>query len=106
VTVDCVHAVMYLEKTAAWNKPGVFNRTGMIVDYNEGSDEVKTVFPGSPAAVAGLKAGDRIIAINGSKPSDDPNDPLFKQSIGTVLHMEVRRGKTSQTYDVTLRDVL
>lgn len=106
VTVDCVHGEMYLEKTAAWKKPGVFNRTGMIVDYNEGSDEVKTIFPGSPAEIAGLKPGDRIVAINGSKPSDDPNDPVFKQPIGTVLHLEVLRGKTSQTYDVTLRDVL
>lgn len=53
VTVDCRHAAMYLEKTAAWNKPEAFNRTGMIIDYSEGADEVKTVFPGSPAEIAG-----------------------------------------------------
>jgi hypothetical protein len=106
VIVDCIHAVMYLEKNTAWNKPGVFNRTGMIVDYNQGSDEVKTVFPGSPAEAVGLKAGDRIVAINGNKPSDDPNDPVFKLPIGTVLHLDVRRGETSQAYNITLRDVI
>ncbi len=106
VTVDCSRAVMYLEKTAAWNKPQPFNRTGMLVDYNEGSDEVKTVFPGSPAEAAGLKVGDRIVGINGNKPSDDPNDPIFMQPIGTVLHLQVQRNDTSQSYEVKLRDVL
>ena len=106
VTVDCKHAVMYLEKTSLWNEPAVFNRTGMIVDYNHGSDEIKTVFAGSPAEVAGLKQGDRILTIDGANPSDDPNDPLFKQPVGTVLHLQVRRGAVSRTYDLTLRNVL
>ena len=106
VTVDCKHAVMYLEKTPLWNKPASFNRSGMLVDYNHDSDEIKTVFPGSPAEAAGLRQGDRILTINGTKPSDDPNDPLFKQPVGTVLHLQVQRGEISQTYDVTLRDVL
>lgn len=106
VIVDCKHAIMYLEKTPLSNEPAVFNRTGMIVDYNHGSDEIKTVFPGSPAEAAGLRQGDHILTINGAKPSDDPNDPLFKQPVGTVLHLQVRRGEISQAYDVTLRDVL
>lgn len=106
VTVDCKHAVMYLEKTPLWNKPASFNRSGMLVDYNHDSDEIKTVFPDSPAEAAGLRQGDRILTINGTKPSDDPNDPLFKQPVGTVLHLQVQRGEISQTYDVTLRDVL
>jgi hypothetical protein len=106
VTVDCKHAAMYLEKTPLWNEPAVFNRTGMIVDYSHGSDEIKTVFPGSPAEAAGLKLGDHILTIDGAKPSDDPNDPLFKQPVGTVLHLQVRRGDVSRTYDVTLRNML
>jgi hypothetical protein len=106
VTVDCQHAMMYLEKQPDWDKPGTFNRSGMLVDFNQGSDEVKTVFPGSPAEVAGIKRGNRILTINGKKPSDDPNEPLFRQPIGTMLHLKVKRGDTSQTYDITLRDVL
>jgi hypothetical protein len=105
VTVDCRHAVMYLEKTPLWNKRASFNRTGMLVDYNHDSDEIKTVFPNSPAEAAGLREGDRILTINGTRPSDDPNDPLFRQPVGTVLHLQVQRGETSQTYDVTLRDL-
>lgn len=106
VTVDCKHAVLYLEKTPGWNKPASFNRTGMLVDYNHDSDEIKTIFPNSPAESTGLRPGDRILTINGAKPSDDPNEPLFNQPAGTVLHLQVQRGATSQTYNVTLRDVL
>ena len=106
VTVDCRHAVMYLEKTPSWNKPASFNRTGMLVDYNHDSDEVKTVFPGGPADAAGLIQGDRILTINGTKPAEDPNDPLFRQPVGTVLHLQVQRGQLSQPYDIKLRDLL
>jgi hypothetical protein len=27
ITIDCLHAVRYLEKTQMWNKPAAFNRT-------------------------------------------------------------------------------
>ncbi len=97
---------MYLEKTPQWNKLATFNRAGVLVDYNHGSDEVKTILPGSPAEVAGLQQGDRILTLNGAKPSDDPNEPLFRQPVGTVLHLQVQRGTDSQTYNVTLRDLL
>ncbi len=106
VTVDCKHAVMYFDKTPLWNKPASFNRTGMLVDYNHDSDEIKTVFPGGPADAAGLRQGDRILTINGTKPVEDPNDPLFRQPVSTILHLQVQRGQLSQPYDIKLRDLL
>ena len=106
VTVDCRHAVMYLEKTPGWNKAAAFNRVGLLVDFNHGSDEVKTVLPDSPAAVAGLLQGDRILTINGAKLSDDPDEPLFRNPAGTVLQLQVQRGANVQNYYVRLRDLL
>jgi hypothetical protein len=106
ITFDCKRSVMYLEKTPSWNKPAAFNRTGMLVDFNHDSDEIKTVLPNSPAEALGLKPGDRILTINGAKPSEDPNDPLFIQPVGTILHLQVKRGEITQPYDITLRNVL
>lgn len=106
VTVDCKRRVMYLDKASGWSKPATFNRVGVLVDFNHDSNEVKTVFPGSPAEDAGLMQGDRILTINGVKSSDDPNEPLFRQPVGTVIHLQVQRGTDLRNYDIRLRDLL
>ena len=106
VTVDCPHHVMYLETLPEWDQRELFNRAGLIYDAQENGDEVKTVLPSSPAEAAGLKRGDLITAINGSKPLEEENDPIFTQSVGTVLHITVRRNGSEQIYNVTLRDIL
>jgi N-acyl-D-aspartate/D-glutamate deacylase len=106
LTLDCMRRVMYLEKNTNWDKPEVFNRAGLILDFVDGVDTVMTVLPGSPGEAAGLKPHDKITAINGQPPADDPNDPIFVQPAGTVLHITVRRDGALHVYDVTLRDVL
>lgn len=65
-----------------------------------------TVFAGSPAEAAGLRRGDLITAIDGSKPLEEQQDPAFAQPVGKVLHITVRRDGVERTYEVTLRDVL
>ena len=97
---------MYLEKLPGWNKPEIFNRAGLIYDEQAAGDEIKTVFAGSPAEAAGLRRGDLITAIDGSKPLEEQQDPVFAQPIGRVLHLTVRRDSVERSYDVTLRDVL
>jgi hypothetical protein len=106
LTVDCMRAVMYLEKNDNWAKPEVFNRAGLILDPIDGVDTVMTVLAGSTGEASGLQPGDRITNINGETPSDNPNDPIFNKPVGTVLHLTVNRNGTAQAYDVTLKDVL
>ena len=106
ITVDCKRSVMYLEKAPGWNKPAPFNRLGVLVDFNHGADEIKTVLPKSPAEIAGLMPGDRILSINGAKPSDDPNEPLFRQPAGTTIHLQVQRGAVSRDYEIRLKNLL
>lgn len=106
VTVDCRHHVMYLEKRPDWDAREIFNRAGFVYDDQEDGDEVKTIFPGSPAEAVGLKRGDLITAVNGAKPADNLHDPAFLQPVGTTVNLTVRRDGVELTFDLTLRDVL
>jgi hypothetical protein len=106
LTVDCMRGVMYLEKNDNWGKVEVFDRAGLILNPVNGVDMVMTVLSESPGEASGLKPGDSITAIDGQSPSVDPNDPIFNQPVGTVLHLTVSRNGRVQIYDVTLKDVL
>lgn len=105
-TFDCMRGKVYLEKNANWDKPGIFNRAGIVIDPTENGEKVMTILPGSPAEVAGLAVGDLITKIDGHAPSDDLDDPAFLQPVGTVVQIVVKRGDVEHQIEVTLRDVL
>ncbi len=72
-------------------------------------EEVRYVFPKGPAAAAGLKAGDRIVKIGlGGMPPrpflgrDRLTRILDRLPPGTVLNLEVLRGKKTEKIKVTL----
>ncbi len=85
---------------------GSFSRGGSRDTY------VLSTFAGSPAARAGLKFGDRIVAINGEKMSErDPDDvrdrirgangsafqlTIERSASGRVETIDIRRGRVSQ----------
>jgi len=106
VTFDVMRGALYLEKNALWGQPGVFNRAGMVIDPADGGEQVMTIFPESPAAVAGLKVGDILTEIDGRAPSDDPNEPAFLQPVGTTVHLTVKRGDAALKIEVQLKEVL
>jgi len=105
-TFDCMRGKLYLEKNANWGKPGIFNRAGIVIDPVDQGEKVMTVLPGSPAEAAGLAVGDVITKIDGHAPSDDLDDPVFLQPVGTVVKLVVKRGDEERQVDVTLRDML
>jgi PDZ domain len=78
-----------------------YNRGGMWVDRAGTAAVVTVVGPGSPAAAAGIKPGDRITA------------PAFEVLIertygppGTVIPLTVESGGTTRSVDLTLADFL
>jgi regulator of sigma E protease len=71
--------------------PLLFLAAALIADV--AGAEVTGVAPSSPAAVAGLQAGDRLVAIGGQEihsPSEVP--PAVRAAVGRPLELEIRRG--------------
>ena len=82
---------------------GQFTGIGIIMDLKEGQVIVVSPIPGTPAARAGLLAGDRIVRIDGRPTRDMALQravSLIRGPSGTVVHLAVTRG--SETHDVAI----
>ena len=80
---------------ADWGQPDLADRSGLRLERSKGAFTVAFVAEGSPAAAAGLKAGDRILAAN-SAPADslalgDVRQQL-KGPVGSRVDLTTDRG--------------
>ncbi|MFN7971855.1 MAG: aspartyl protease family protein [Acidobacteriota bacterium] len=88
-----------------------FDRAGMWLNLaKDGAFAVIDVFAGTPAAEAGLKAGDRITAIDG-KTSRDVTLPRVRARLrneppGTKVRLEVETGGKTREVTLVLRDLV
>ncbi|CUS46077.1 MAG: aspartyl protease family protein [Pseudomonadota bacterium] len=55
---------IYFQPNADWGQPDLADRSGMRLEKGDGALVVAFVADGSPAAAAGLKAGDRIVSVD------------------------------------------
>ncbi len=106
VTFDYPHGKMYLEKNSSYDKPDIFNRAGLLLNFEPDDLKIETVIPGSPAAKAGLAAGDVITQIDGSLPTDNSIQNAFTEPVGTVLHLTVRHAGAVRSLSLVLEDIL
>jgi len=74
-----------------------------------GAYAVKAVVPGSPAAAAGFRTGDVLVAMNGVRLSDENKDALYKVKstlgVGKQVTYTVARGGSEQQLTATLAPV-
>lgn len=107
---DYGHLQIFFERNAHYNDPDVFNRAGIWANLGGGGFEVIDVFAGSPAAEAGLKVGDHIVAVDGKQAQRELSLPDFrtrmKEAPGTKLTLDVMRGGQKLQIVVTLRDLV
>ena len=110
ITFDVPHGVMYLEPDALYGEADTFNRAGLVLEGDHDALVVRTVLPGSPGAIAGIRENDRILDVEGkstAQPSDVAalSEPIgldyFLQQKGTLIHLRIQRG--SEVHDVTVR---
>jgi hypothetical protein len=106
ITFDAPHGKMYLEKNTNYGNPDIFNRAGLLLDFDPDNLRIMTVVPGSPGAKAGLKQEDVITQIDGKSPTDDTMQSAFTQPVGTVVRLTVHRGDKTRKVSLVLKEIL
>ncbi len=110
VTIDWPHHELTLEKNRKWGKPEIFNRTGILDDFDDDGKSLKVVaaLANSPADRAGVRAGDRILLINHKPPVQTWGDeePEFLGSPGTVVSITTQRGAVVREVKFRLKNLL
>ncbi len=101
---------IFFEKNKNHGQPDVYDRAGFWVNLGDGAFDVVDVTAGAPADSAGLRAGDRVVSVNGKKAASEVSLPDFrllkKAPSGTNLILEVLRGTQRLTIDITLKDLV
>ncbi len=106
VTFDYANHVLYFENNADYGKTDVYDRAGMWLERGASGIEVVDVVAGSPAAAAGVKAGDAIVAVDGkpwTRLTLSAVRAAMKAAPGTRVRVKLARGAAAV---VTLRDLI
>lgn len=108
LTFDYEHRRLYLEPGQRYASSPSHGYCGMGLDRaSHDAFVVSSLVPGSPAADAGLRKGDRVTALNGQPASHlglDELRGLVQQPAGARLVLSVMRGTQTHTYTLVLRE--
>jgi carboxyl-terminal processing protease len=87
------------------NLQGKLTGIGVIVDQRSGAPIVVSVIDGSPAAGAGILAGDTIVAVDGKSTDRMTADQVvtaIRGPAGTTVTLTLRRAGTTGTIDISI----
>lgn len=111
VTFDYRQQILHFEPNAAWGVPDRWSNThGLILEMGSGTIDISDVLTPSPASLAGIKAGDQILALDGkSGPELTPGfliHHLFEAAEGTRVQLKVNSGGVERQVELTLKALL
>lgn len=110
LTLDYGRQRLFFQPNARFARPDAYDRAGVWLNRAEDGFQVKDVVAGGPAAEAGLKAGDTIVAVDGQSVKEMLLPELrnrFKESApGTRVRLTVKSGEASREVTVVLRDLV
>lgn len=110
IIFDYQHQQLIFERNANYGKPDVFDRSGMWMNLSGETFEVMDVIANGPAAAAGLKVGDRILAIDGRPVSELSLLAVrqrFKSELpGTKLRLAIRSGEQKREVELVLKNIV
>ena len=108
LTFDYIRQRIILEPNKRYGERDVFNRAGVRLKREGAAWSVTTVYPGTPAAEAGIKQGDIVSRIDGETPATLDAGGLSAKLTGAVgksLTIEVGSG-IGRHVTLILRDLL
>jgi Aspartyl protease/PDZ domain len=110
ITFDYPHQQLIFERNANYDKPDVFDRSGMWLNQTGETFEVMDVIAGGPAATAGIKIGDKVLAIDG-RPAGQLSlyavrEQFKSQPPGTKLRLTIQSGEQKRDVDLALKDLV
>jgi membrane-associated protease RseP (regulator of RpoE activity) len=110
IIFDYSRRQLFFEKNNDYGLPDAYDRTGMWFGLAGDEYEIIDVIAGGPAAEAGLKAGDRIIAING-RPTAQLDLPATRIKFRddppqTRVRLTVEAGGARREVMLILRDLV
>lgn len=100
---------MFIEPSQTYSDPYEYDMSGMwLRPQSDGSWEIERVLEGSPAAEAGLRAGDKIERINGDPATEYGFWDLFPmmRQPGNTLELEILRSEDPIRAVIILRRVI
>ena len=105
VTLDYAHGCVSLQPNQHLTEPFVGNRSGLGLKFPNGNARVVSVLAGSPAAEAGIVAGDALLTLDGT--SLEQLDlwevrRRLRDEPGTELQLTLRRA-SGEVYSTSLR---
>lgn len=110
IIFDYPHQQLIFERNANYDKPDVFDRSGMWVNKAGDDFEVMDVIAAGPAAAAGLKVGDTISAVDG-RPAREVSLPELRARFrgdppGTRIKLTVQSGTRKRDVVLVLKDLV
>jgi predicted aspartyl protease len=110
VTFDYPRQRIYLLSRAGAPTRDVYDRSGLWINQGPDGFRVDAVVEGSPAARAGLREGDVVVAVDGRAAAslllNDVRDRLRDGAPGTTVRLTVRSGGAPRDVVITLRDLI
>ena len=110
LTMDYERRIAYVEPSSDFGKEAAYNRSGLgLGREKDGSLLISRVNPDTPAARAGLKAGDRIVRMNGADPQTTAGevfDQMLSGAAGSQVSVAVLQNGLEQDLTITLEELL
>lgn len=109
VTFDYSRQRIYFEPNESSRTRDVYDRAGLWMNREGDGYKVEDVVAGGPAAEAGLRIGDTILAVDGRSAAEMPIAEArqrLKADPGTRVRLTVRSGQETREITVTLRDLV